>query len=558
MAGRDEFVFAALGGVGEIGMNLALYGFGPPSDRKWIAVDFGITFAGPDLPGVDIVFPDIGYLETLGNRLLGIVVTHAHEDHYGALAELWPRLRVPVFASPFAIGLLAAKHGQGAPPKDMEVREILPGSRWDIGPFNIESIAVAHSIPEPMALAIRTPLGTAIHTGDWKLDAAPQIGPPTDEGRLRALGEEGVLALICDSTGAAREGHSPSEGDVATEIAAVVREAEGAVAFTLFSSNAARIRSIALAAAANDRELVVTGRSIRRVIDVASELGMLEGTPPFRDIEELDRLPARHTAMILSGSQGEPRAALARVARGEERRIKLGKGDTLVFSSRTIPGNERAILDITNALVARGVRIVTDRDRLVHASGHPRRDELRELYAWTRPHMLVPVHGEAVHLAAQRELGREMGVDKVLEAPNGTLVRLAPDPATFPEKVPAGRIYRDGAIVGSFDDIGVRLRKRMSFAGHVVVALAKDRSGDVVAGPAAVLTGVPVSAPDGTAMATVVERAVTGTIDSLPRPRRRDTDALVDAIRRAVRSEVAEVWGKKPLCTVQVLELAGD
>lgn len=550
MAGRDELVFAALGGVGEIGMNLAVYGFGPANDRKWIAVDCGVTFPGPDLPGIELVYPDVGFLEKLGPRLLGIVITHGHEDHYGALAALWPRLRAPVYASAFVEGLLAARHGVEAVAKELTVKRIRAGYRFTVGPFDIECIAVAHSIPEAMALAIRTPLGTVLHTGDWKLDDEPVVGPPTDVARLQAVGNEGVLALVCDSTSAIREGHSPSEGAVGREIAAVVAEATGRVAFTLFSSNVARLRSIALAAQAAGREVVVTGRAIRRVIDIATELGYLAGVPPFREVEDLAWLPADNVVLILSGSQGEPRAAMARVAAGEDRRIQLGRGDTMVFSARTIPGNERAVIDIVNRLTANGVTIVTDRERLVHASGHPRAGELNSLYRWIRPKILVPVHGEASHLAAQAELGREAGIETVLAAND---VRLAPKPASLPDSVPAGRIYRDGTVIGDYDMLGIRQRKRMAFAGHIAVALALDERGEIVGSPKATLTGIPIETPTGGAMTEVVAKAVHGALTGIPRPRRRDQELVADAVRRAVRAEVAAIWAKKPVCVVQIL-----
>jgi ribonuclease J len=555
VAGTAEFVFAALGGVGEIGMNLGIYGYGPPNDRRWIAVDCGVTFAGPSLPGIDLIYPDVSFLEKVGRRLLGIVITHAHEDHYGALAALWPRLKAPVFLSAFTEGLLRSKHGVEAPLPEMPVTRIAPGHRWTLGPFDIECIAVAHSIPESMALAIRTPLGLAVHTGDWKLDDEPLVGPPTNAGRFEELGEEGVTALICDSTNAIRDGRSFSEGDVARELAAIVANAKGRVAFTLFSSNVARLRSIAKAAMAAGREVVVSGRAIRRVIDVASELGYLDGLPSFRDIDDLEHLPAQNVVLILSGSQGEARAALARVAAGEDRRVRLGPGDLVVFSSRPIPGNERDVIDIINRLVAFGVAVITDRDRLVHASGHPRRDELRDLYAWVRPDMLVPVHGEPLHLAAQRTLAIAAGIATVLDAANGNIARLAPTPATIPSAIPVGRIYRDGAVIGDADIVGVKLRRRMSFGGHIAIALCVDRHGDVIGGPEAVLTGIPQLAPDGTPMADVAAGAVKGAIAGLPRPMRRDRESLERAIRHAVRGEVAERWGRKPVCVVQIISV---
>ncbi len=555
MAGKDELVFAALGGVGEIGMNLGLYGFGPANDRKWIAVDCGVTFAGPDLPGIDLIYPDISFLEKLGPRLLAMVITHGHEDHYGALATLWPKFRAPVYASPFVEGLLAARHGAEAAASEMRINPVRAGRRWTIGPFDLECVGVAHSIPEAMSLVIRTPLGTVVHTGDWKLDTDPVVGWQTDTKRLHEIGEEGVLALVCDSTNAGREGESASEGAVAEGIAAVVAEAKGRVAFTLFSSNVARLRSIALAARAAGREVVATGRAIRRVIEVATELGYLEGTPPFREVEELDRLPAGNVVLILSGSQGEARAALARVAAGEDRRVRLGPGDVMVFSSRTIPGNERPVIDIVNQLTKAGVTVVTDRERLVHTSGHPRRGELRSLYSWLRPEILVPVHGEAAHLAAQTALGREAGIGTVLDASDGSLVRLAPNPASFAESVPVGRTYRDGTVIGEFDTLGISQRRRMAFAGHIAVVIVLDDRGEVQGGPKATLTGIPIATPNGGAMTDVVAKAVHGALTGIPRPRRRSSELVAEAVRRAVRAEVAAVWGKKPVCVVQVVTI---
>ncbi|MGD9738655.1 MAG: ribonuclease J [Bauldia sp.] len=550
MAGPTELVFVPLGGVGEIGMNFGLYGYGPANNRRWIVVDCGVSFPGPDLPGIDIVFPEVTFIEEQRDRLLGIVITHAHEDHYGALTTLWPKLRAQIYATAFTAGLLEAKRGNGG--TELPVTEVRAGQRIQLGPFEVEFISVAHSIPEAMALAIRTEAGTVVHTGDWKIDKDPQVGPPTNENRLREIGEEGVLALVCDSTNAARTGHSPSEGAVARELTTLVAEARGRVAFTLFASNVARLRSIALAARAAGREVVAVGRAIRRVVEVATELGYLRDAPPFREADTLEHLPAGNVVLILSGSQGEPRAALARVAAGEDRLVRLGPGDVMVFSSRTIPGNERPVIDIQNRLIAAGVEVITDRDRLVHVSGHPRREELLEMYNWVRPQILVPVHGEAAHLAAQAELGRAAGIKSVLRLEDGGIARLSPDPTVFPSAVPVGRIYRDGTIVGDRDELGISERRRMAFAGHVSVFVLLDHRGELEHAPQCILAGVPIRTADGKPMAGLVNRAVVGALSSIPRPRRRDPELVMDAVRRSVRAAIADVWDKKPICTVHV------
>jgi len=548
---KDELVFLPLGGVGEIGMNLGLYGYGPRHNRTWLIVDFGVAFAGPDLPGVDLIYPDIGYLEEERGNIVGIAITHAHEDHFGALIDLWPRLRVPVFATAFTSGLLAAKCvEEGAAPVPVTV--VKPRDRFKVGPFDVEYINVAHSIPEAHALAIRTPLGLVVHSGDWKIDETPVVSPPTDIERLRQLGEEGVLALVCDSTNAIRDGRSQSESAVGEELAAIVKRSRGRVAFTTFASNVGRLRSIALAAAASDRDIIVVGRAMRRVIDVATELGYLDGLPPFLDEEAFAYTPRERVVLLLTGSQGEPRAALARVAEDDHRNIELVSGDTVVFSSRAIPGNEKAINGIINALTARGVTVLTDRDGLVHVSGHPRRDELRQMYQWLKPDALIPVHGEAMHLAAQAALARECGIGRVLTIADGKIVRLAPAPVEPIDQIAAGRLYKDGGLIGDIDSIGVAERRRLAFAGHVVVSLVLDAKGSVLADPDVVLLGLPRQDRTGRPFEETVANAALDTLESLPRPRRRDPDGLAESLRRAVRASVRDAWGKKPICTVFV------
>ncbi len=552
-APQDELVFLPLGGVGEIGMNLGLYGYGPRHDRTWLAVDFGVAFAHADLPGVDLVFPDIAYLEEERTNLVGIVITHAHEDHYGALIDLWPRLRVPVYATAFTANLLAAKVAGEQGAAVVPVHVVKPGDRIPLGPFEVEYINVAHSIPESHSLAIRTPLGLVVHSGDWKLDDQPAVGLPTDAERFKAIGEEGVLALVSDSTNAMREGRSPSETEVERELAEIIRSAHGRrVAFTTFASNVGRLKSIAMAAREAGRDVVVVGRAMRRVIEVATELGMLDDAPPFLDEEAYAYLPRGKVVALLTGSQGEPRAALARVASDDHPRIELAHGDVVVFSARAIPGNEYEINRIINALSSRGIRVITDRDRLVHVSGHPRRDEMREMYGWLKPRIAVPVHGEAMHLAAHADLARGLGVETVIEIQDGVMVRLAPDPVEQVDEIEIARLYKDGRLIGPLEQVGVAERRRLSFAGHVTVALVVDAKGNVVGDPDIDLIGVPRMDAAGRPMEEVAMDAILGTVESVPRPVRRDPDALSEAVRRAVRAAIAQAWGKKPICTIFV------
>ena len=554
MSGKSqtELVFVPLGGVGEIGMNFALYGYGPANAREWLVVDVGVTFPGPDLPGVDLVLPDTRFIEAARDRLRGIVITHAHEDHYGALLDIWPRLKAPVWMTPFAAGLLEAKRQSERGMAEVPVTIYRGGETFEVGPFRIEAIPVAHSIPEPMSLAITTPLGTVIHTGDWKIDPAPEIGPKTDEARFRALGDAGVVALMCDSTNAMREGDSPSEQDVSKGLRVEIEKAPGLVAITSFSSNVGRIRSIAEAARDAGRSVVVLGRSMRRVIDVAGELGYLDGLPGFLPEDEFASIPRENLVVLCTGSQGEDRAALAKLSRAELRSVKLTAGDTVIFSSRTIPGNEKAILEIKNRLIDMGVKIIEDGDALVHVSGHPRRSELRRMYEWTRPRILVPVHGEAAHLVAQGSLGAMSGIPEVMQVRNGDVARLAPGPGEIIDQVPTGRIYRDGRIVGTDESVGVKDRRKLSFAGHVAVNVVLDERYDLAGDPDLVAIGLPHVNVQGEDFEDMLLTAVVGAVKSIPRQRRKDLDLVAEAVRRATRNSANEAWGKKPVVTVFV------
>lgn len=550
MAKNDELVFLPLGGVGEIGMNLALYGYGPPSNRQWIMVDCGVTFAGPDLPGVDLVLPDIEFIKKQKKNLKGIIITHAHEDHYGALNDLWPGLNVPVYASRFTAGMLEAKRDYEGSRAEIPITPFKQGDRINVGPFEIEAIGVNHSIPEPMSLVIRTPLGNVVHTGDWKIDHNPSLGPLTDEDRFRAVGDEGVLALLCDSTNAMRDGVSPSEEEVSKGLQKIIEAAEGRVAITTFSSNVGRIRSIAQAAEAAGREVLLLGSSLKRVTNVAHDIGIMQGIQPFIAEDEYGFIPRDKIVVILTGSQGEPRAALAKLSRDEMRNVALTSGDTVVFSSRAIPGNEKAILEIKNGLIEQGVHIITDSEALVHVSGHPRRNELLQMYQWVRPQILVPVHGEAAHLVAQKELALQAGIPTVPRVRNGDMLRLAPGPAEVIDQAHFGRVYKDGKLIGDIEEMGIADRKKLSYVGHVAVSVLLDSRFDFLGDPDVVPYGLPEVDHEGELMEDTLYDAVLGAVESIPRSRRKDLETVREAIRRAVRSTANEVWGKKPIVTV--------
>jgi ribonuclease J len=550
-----ELVFAPLGGAGEIGMNLAIYGYGDEHHRQWIAVDLGVAFADDALPGIDLILPDIRYLTEQRGNLLGLVLTHAHEDHFGAVIDLWPRFKLPIYATPFTAALLQAKRESEPGAPEIPVTIVPLGGRFTLGPFDIELVSMAHSIPESNGLIIRTPLGAVLHTGDWKIDTTPIIGPPTDEAKLRALGDEGCLALIGDSTNAVREGRSPSEADVAKCLAELIRTAPARVAVTTFASNVARLRAVAEAAAKYEREVVVVGRAMDRISQVARETGYLDGIQEFRSVDVYGHLPPDKVLALCTGSQGEPRAALSRIAQDDHPDVAFSRGDRVIFSSRAIPGNEKGVMRVINGLVAQGVEVITDRTHLVHVSGHPRIEELKDMIGWVRPQILVPVHGEPLHMAEHGALARRAGVGQVVLCRDGELVRLAPGAPGKIDEVPAGRLYKDGSLLVSALERTVADRRRLGFAGVVSIALAISERGELVADPEVTLTGIPDADAQGRRIEDIAYDAAVEAFESMPRARRRDPDAVAESVRRAIRAKLGQAWNKKPTCHVHVLEV---
>jgi ribonuclease J len=546
--GPEGFVFLPLGGTGEIGMNLNLYG----CDGAWIAVDCGLGFAESARPDLDIMVPDPAYIAARRTALLGLIITHAHEDHLGAVAWLWPQLQCAVYATPFAAAVLRRKLGERGLAGQVKLVEIVPGGSLTLGPFSLRFIAMAHSIPEAQALAITTRHGRVLHTGDWKLDPDPLVGPKTDEAALAAFGAEGVDVMVCDSTNAMVEGHSGSEADVRRNLAALVRGLRGRVAFTCFSSNIARIESIALAAQAAGRSVALVGRSLRNIVAAARETGYLNTLPAFVDEEEAGYLPDDSVLFICAGSQGEPRSALARIAADTHPNVALGEGDAVIFSSRVIPGNERAILMVQDALARRGVQVMTEHDHMVHVSGHPARDELRRLYGLVKPRHAVPVHGEWRHMSEHAALARTMGaMPHLIE--DGDMLRLCPGVPEVVESVPSGRLAVDGVRLLPVDGPVLAERRRMLEAGHVVASLALDRLGRIVGEP--VVTAPGLFAEDEEAPRILV-RELGSAVGSLSTGVLRDDDAVRDAAAAALRSAVKKAApAKRPMVSVHVLRV---
>jgi ribonuclease J len=540
--------FVALGGANEIGMNLNLYGFA----GEWLIVDCGVTFGDDSQPGLEVVMPDPGFIAERRERLLGIVATHAHEDHIGAIPYLWRQLRCPVWATPFTASVLRAKLVEVGLADQVKINVVPMSGRFTIGPFDLELVTLTHSIPEPNAVVLRTPAGMVLHTGDWKFDPDPLIGEPADEAALTRLGDEGVLALIGDSTNALRPGRSGSEADLRRSLVDLVGRYDARVAVACFASNVARLETIAHAAATHGRVVALIGRSLWRIDKAARENGYLTDLPPFLSEDEAAYVPRDKILMICTGSQGEPRSALARIARDDHPSVELEPGDVVIFSSRIIPGNEKPIGRLQNALARLGVEIVTEEDHFVHVSGHPARDELVHMYQMIRPRIAIPVHGEARHLIAHANLASECQVPQPLVIENGDMVRLGAGAAAIVDEVPVGRLASDGKTLLPLDGAALKDRRRVVFNGSAVATLVLDRQGRLVAPPAITLVGL-VEAEAAQAAVGFLRTAVERAFEELPAAVRADDAVVGEAVRRALRRALNERFGKRPLVEIQLV-----
>jgi ribonuclease J len=552
-SGEDDskaLLFVALGGANEIGMNLNLYGIA----GEWLILDCGVTFGDDSQPGLEVVMPDPEFIVERRDHLLGIVATHAHEDHIGAIPYLWTRLRCPIWATPFTASVLRAKLVEAGLADAVRINVVPMSGRFTIGPFDLELVTLTHSIPEPNAVVLRTAAGTVFHTGDWKLDPDPLIGPPADEVALRRLGDEGVLAIVCDSTNALRPGASGSEAELRRSLSSLIGRYDARVAVACFASNVARLETIAYAAEANGREVALVGRSLWRIDKAARENGYLSGVRPFLTEEEAGFAPRDRIVMICTGSQGEPRSALARIARDDHPNVELEPGDAVIFSSRIIPGNEKAIGRLQNALARMSIEIVTEHDDFVHVSGHPARDELVRMYQMIRPKVAIPVHGEARHLIANAAIAGECQVPHALVIENGDLVRLSSSSAAIIDEVPVGRLASDGKALLPLEGSALKQRRRVMFNGSVVATVVANDQGRLLAAPAVTVIGV--VEPDAAEktvpfLRNVVERA----LNELAAAARRDDAVVIEVAQRALRRAANERFGKRPLIEIQVVRI---
>jgi len=540
---KNELLFLALGGSGEIGMNVNLYG----CNGKWLMVDCGITFADPGYPGIDVILPDLQFIEERRADLLGIVLTHGHEDHIGALPYFAEDLGVPMFASPFTAGLIRGKLDEEGITKRVKLKIVNPGESWKLGPFDLQFVPVAHSIPEGNAVLIGTPYGKVFHTGDWKLDSNPVIGAPANGETLNAIGDSGVLALVCDSTNVFNDQASGSESDVKAGLLDVTRKAKGRVMVTTFASNAARLKTLGEVARDTGRQVCVAGRSLDRILGVARATGYLKDFPETVGFDAAMRLPRDKLLIIATGGQGEDRAALARVASGSHQ-ISLDSGDSVLFSSKQIPGNEVAIGRIQNQLAAKGIIMVTDRQAHIHVSGHPGRPELAQMYKWIKPEVLMPVHGEMRHLMEHARFGLTEGIPRTLVQTDGTIVRLAPG---APEKIghaPIGRLVLDGDVILPGDGSTINERRKLAINGQISVAIAV-RNGGLLGEPQVKLQGIPVEEDRD----PFIDEAVDA-VAKAARSGGKDLEKLRESVRLAVRKVATRWTGKKPIVDVLIVE----
>ena len=532
--------FLPLGGTGEIGMNLNLYGYGEGKEIDWFMVDCGVTFSQAGLPGIDLQMPDPTFIASQKEKLMGIILTHAHEDHIGAMPFIWPYFKCPIYTTEFTAALLIEKFDEYNIDYTNKIIIHNDGEIINIGNFQVKAIGLTHSIPEMNALLIKSPSANIFHTGDWKIDKDPIVGDGFNKEKLLDFENIEIDALVCDSTNAMTPGISGSELSVKNSLEEIIGKIEGRIFLSTFASNVARLCSVAEAAAKHDRHVVLSGRGMHRIVNAAKSVGLLGGLPDFVDEENAGYLPAEKTLILCTGSQGEYRAALSKIARDEHQHIVAEKGDTVIFSSKIIPGNEAGIMNLQNQFAKKDIKIITGKDEFVHVSGHPCQDELIEMYNLIQPKSIIPVHGEFRHLVANANLAKNNGIKKSLVIENGTVVKISSKDVSIDQQVESGRLYKDGKIITYDYESPSNERSKISFTGLIVISIVLQNN-KIKSKPKIKMIGLPEFDEEGIKLSDWVNQALDNVISS-----KNKSGNLESKIKNAVIRQIREVWGKKP------------
>ena len=551
---KDELLFCPLGGAGEIGANMNLYAYGQPGEHKWIMVDVGVTFADDTLPGIDLIYPDPGFIIDKKENLLGIILTHAHEDHIGAIAHLWPKLRCKIFATPFTALLISEKFKEKKIDINNDLKVVELNGTINLDPFKIDYVAMTHSILEPNGLRIETPAGIVLHTGDWKIDANPLVGKNMDIDRLKKIGEEGVLAMICDSTNIFSMGRSGSEETVRKSLLKIMERLKKRIVVTSFASNVARMETIFYCAEKTNRQISLVGRSMHRIYKAARQCGYLKNIIEPIDPRETKNLPREKIVYLCTGSQGEPMGAMMRISNYTHPDVFIEDGDTVIFSSKIIPGNEKKLYKLHNQLVKDGIEVISEENEFVHVSGHPNRDEMRDMYNWIKPRCVIPVHGEHRHMIEHIDFAKEMQVPHPVQVENGDIVKLYPgDKPEVYDKAPSGRLYLDGSISVDEDAQSIKDRKNISTNGYLEVTILITPKGNIHNNPVLSFRGLPIDDEDEFTYG--IEDEIEKTIKTYKLGSRQQENNLVDALKISCRKFSKEKTGKKPFTNINLIRI---
>jgi ribonuclease J len=551
--GGQELVYCSLGGAGEIGMNLNLFGYGKPGEYKWIIVDIGVTFSDDNIPGIEVILPNPEFIANQKENLLGIVLTHAHEDHVGAIAHLWPMLECPIYATPFTAAIVREKFKEKKINIGSHLKIVKLGGNVKLGAFDIDYVTLTHSILEPNGLAITTPEGVVLHTADWKIDEDPLIGEKTDVKKLTELGKKGVLAMVCDSTNIFNLGSSGSESLVRTGLLTVLEKMKNRIVITSFASNVARMETVFKVAEKIGRHVCLVGRSMNRIYELARQCNYLQDIKVPIDVRDSKKMPKNKMVFLCTGSQGEQRAALARIANGTHPDLHLEKDDNVIFSSRIIPGNEKRLYKIFNDFSKSEINVLSEENSMIHVSGHPAREDLKKMYNWVKPKILIPVHGEQRHMAEHINFAKEMGVKFPIKVSNGEIIRLAPGEPQVVDKVTSGRVYLDGKVLIDNDSPVLKERRNMAANGYMEITVLISKNSQIKNNPIITLKGIPFIDEDASEIEYDLEDVVMDTCKSFNLNNSKQEKNLIDTLKGNCRKLINDKSGKKPFVNINLV-----